>query len=165
MLILPTTNNLTANAYVDLAYWNTYWTDRNQESALVDIDDEQKQEAILYATRDVDGRPWYGERKDTDQPLDWLRIGARDGRRIFEATELPRKLQEAVCERGRDHVLVRKINEATNPQEELESLKLGPLAIRFDREKVAVVVENHFVEQLLADLYVGTVHSMEIVRA
>ncbi len=159
------TGKSNANAYVDLIFWVDYFEARN-DLTTAEKEDEDIDAAILYATRDIDQSfEWDGYRKTLAQALGWPRLGAYDKEdRLIDSSTIPTTLKEAVCERGREHLLVRKINDAVDPEAYLESLEVGPITLEWDRS-LGPVPENSFYVNLLRGLYGGGSRSLPLERA
>jgi hypothetical protein len=153
----------TANAFVTLAEMQSYFEDRN-DLTFLEEEDEDMEAAILYATRDIDQSfDWDGSKQTTTQALGWPRLGAYDkeGQLISSGT-IPEVLKEATFERARDHLLVRKVNDAVDPTAELESLTVGPVELNWDRA-ITPIPRNDYYTNLLKGLYSGGGSSMHVV--
>jgi len=101
-----------ANSYVSVAEWTTYFTDRNNTTALAYADVEV-QGALIYATKWLDSNiAWYSTIKTTTQLTDWPRIDFFDseGRLI---TGIPQILKDATCELALQH-LSENLNSTTS---------------------------------------------------
>lgn len=86
-----------ANAYIDVAFYKSYWNDRGGHG---NHSDEQKQAAIIIATQYVDNNfAWRGDVINDDQPLDWPRSGVYDDEnRALDNDTIPNRLKYAVAE-------------------------------------------------------------------
>lgn len=88
-----------ATSYIDVAYFESYWADRNVvmlESAA------QKQAALIVATQYVDNNfKFVGNRAKEDQPRSWPRSYAETPYRAIDADEIPTELKDAVAEYAR----------------------------------------------------------------
>lgn len=88
-----------ANAYIDLAYFTAYHTDRNVTN-VVDGNYETAdiQAAIIKATDFIDSRySFVGDRKSRDQTTEWPRYDAED-RDEYLIFGIPHQVQEACAE-------------------------------------------------------------------
>lgn len=100
-----------ANSYASVAEWTTYFTDRNNTTALA-YTDAEVQGALIYATSWLDNNiSWYSTIKTATQTTDWPRIDFFDseGRLI---TGIPQVLKDATCELALQH-----LSEALNSTE------------------------------------------------
>jgi len=86
-----------ATSYVTVAYYKSYWLDRG---ITVAESDPVIQAALVVVTQYVDlTNQWKGSIVDSDQALDFPRIGLIDNEgRVIESTSIPIKLQNAICE-------------------------------------------------------------------
>ena len=86
-----------ANAYIDTAYLDSYWADRNVTLSQTTA---EKEAAIILATQYVDGNNTFkGEVVDKTQPLEFPRkelYNARDY--LIPSDEIPAELKMAVAE-------------------------------------------------------------------
>lgn len=169
MPLIPETGTGVANAnsFVSRSFFDSYFEDRGLLEPIEDaFSDEQIEGAILYATRDIDqSYHWTGVRQTTAQALGWPRVGARNKEdKVITSGTVPLVLQEATCERARDHLLVRALNQATDPEEELTRLKVGPIELSWDRVSGALP-ENSYFSVLLSGLFTGSASIHEVVRA
>jgi hypothetical protein len=88
-----------ANAYIDVAFFNTYHTDRNVTD-VVDGNFETAaiQAAIILATDFIDSRyQFVGDRKSRDQTTEWPRFDAED-RDEYLVFGIPHQVEEACAE-------------------------------------------------------------------
>lgn len=88
-----------ANAYITVAYADTYFTERNNEDWL-DLDNEVKEAAIIEATVYIDYSNMKfhkGIRENEVQSTEWPRTGAYD-QNGYEIDGLPECLKQATAE-------------------------------------------------------------------
>jgi hypothetical protein len=125
-----TGTNPLANAYVSVAYSDTYFSDRGI-TEWTTYSDAEKQGAIIYSTGYFDSTvEWYGTIKSTTQPLGWPRQGTwydSNGRQIV-ADGIPTQLKNAVCELAFQH-LQNNLNDTTS--EGVSSEKIGSSTITY----------------------------------
>jgi len=86
-----------ATSYTTVAYYKAYWLDRGVTVAETDPVIEA---ALVIVTQYVDlMNRWKGYIVDDAQELDWPRSSILDDEgRVIEQTEIPTKLQNAICE-------------------------------------------------------------------
>lgn len=92
---------VTANAYIDLAFADSYHSDRGNDGW--GQSNLNKQNAIIRATDYIDqrfGRKFRGVRKTKEQALEWPRLDAFDDDDFAFSSldEIPRQLQKACAE-------------------------------------------------------------------
>lgn len=93
--------NSLANAYISVAYADTYHSDRGHTNWTGT--NEQKEASIIRATDYLDkrfGRKFRGTRQSKSQALEWPRLDAldNDGYLLAGEDEVPRNLQKACAE-------------------------------------------------------------------
>lgn len=94
----PDAPSATANAYISVAEFVTWHSDRNVDTT--DFDNTQKQGAIVQATDFIDkrfGQKFKGFKRTRSQALEWPRIDAFDEDN-FLFDDRPRQLQGATAE-------------------------------------------------------------------
>jgi len=147
-----------ANTWVSLSEFVQYLLDRDDVELAEGstYTDEARIGALLYAARDIDQSfGWRGYRSTTNQGLGFPRVGCYDKEgQLIASTTIPEVLKEAQCERAREHLTVRKLNEPLDPTAELSSLEVGPLALEWDRE-MSPLPKNDYYLKLLRGLYAG----------
>jgi len=89
-----------ANAYVSVAEFRAFFTDRGTDTS--DYDDTQAQAAIIKATDYVDkryGPKFVGSKRDSDQSLQWPRLDAFDRQGDYiKSDSVPLTLKKAIYE-------------------------------------------------------------------
>lgn len=166
LIVEDGTSKADANAYVSVADLKSYFEARN-DTVMAETADEAVEGAILYATRDLDQSfSFHGSKTKLTQSRSWPRLGAYDkeGDSIDEEV-VPEVVVEATCERAREHILTRALNEPVDPSGELKSLRVGPLSLDWNVEEMSPMPDNPFYTKLLRGLFVGGAVSREIVRA
>lgn len=121
-----------ANAYIDVAFYKSYWNDRGGHG---NHSDEQKQAAIVIATQYVDNNfNWRGRIISEEQPLDFPRSGVYDDEnRAIDNDVVPVNLKYAICEYAK--------RQLDNPlQPDVSPDDLG--TIKRKREKVDVIEQE-----------------------
>lgn len=90
----------TANAYIDVAFFDEYFTDR-ANTAMTELSEEEKRAAIIKATDYVEmlyGKRYIGEKLTDEQALGWPR-------ECTGMDEMPLTLKKAIAEyASRAHV-------------------------------------------------------------
>lgn len=88
-----------ANAYVDLAYFNSYHTDRNVTNVVDgNYENADVQAAIIKATDFIDSRySFVGDRKGQNQVTEWPRFDAED-KDEYLIFGIPHQVKEACAE-------------------------------------------------------------------
>lgn len=91
-----------ANAYISVAFADTYHSDRGHVSWTA-LSTAKKEQCIVRATDYIDkrfGRRFRGSRRSQRQALEWPRLDAFDDDRFLlsEADEIPRALSKACAE-------------------------------------------------------------------
>lgn len=96
-----------ADAYISLTDANTYFTNHGSPSDWTGATDANKEAAIRYATKWLDGYyKWYSDILDTDQVLAWPRAAFtdEDGRSVGGEDVMPTALLDATCEMALEHL-------------------------------------------------------------
>lgn len=134
MLIVETGAGLTnANAYIDVAFADTYHDDRKNE--LWDCaQTDEKESAIIKATDYIDRRWCFiGFKQNTDQSLEWPRADVFD-RSFKQIVGIFLKLQQATAEyalRALDDSLAPDLTKtASGGQVTEDLLTVGPITIK-----------------------------------
>jgi hypothetical protein len=120
-----------ANAYVSVAFADTYHSDRNQHT-WDDLNDDEKEGFIVRASDYIDkrfGRKFRGFRQTKNQGLEWPRLDAFDDD-DYVLDEIPSQLQKATSEyalRAIDNDQLAPDNEDTGL--DASFTKVGPIEI------------------------------------
>lgn len=150
MGFVPEDGNGLANAtsLVDLAYANSYWSDRPRAAAgkWADATDPQKQEALMRATQRLCSLDWKGTPINGTQALSlpryWPYDDPIDGR-YWDS--IPTPVKDACCELANED-LAEILDSSLDRGGDLASEKIGPLEFHYNpsapSEKVYPRVEN-----------------------
>lgn len=121
-----------ANAYISVAYADSYFTDRG--IAAWTGDNAAKEKAIVKATDYIDkrfGRRFRGYRESRDQELEWPRMNAvdNDGWLLSNKDEIPRQLKKACAEYALRALTAALVEDPTGASGEVEAVreKVGPI--------------------------------------
>lgn len=102
-----TLGSSSANSYVTVAEADDYFATRWTTEAWEDLDDSDKERALMAATRQLDRETFLGYPATSTQRLKWPRLDVRKvdsadaygyGATEYLATELPQQLKDAACE-------------------------------------------------------------------
>jgi hypothetical protein len=105
--LVATAGSGSANSYVTRANASTYLDARLNVTVWTAASDEDKDRALISATRALDGAPWIGFRASDTQALAWPRTYALKPDRpydtgsddiYFATTTVPQAVQDATCE-------------------------------------------------------------------
>lgn len=151
-----------ANAYISVAYADTYHTDRG--NAGWTGTDAAKEKAIIKATDYIDkrfGRKFRGTREAKNQELEWPRFNAvdNDGWLLSDVDEIPRNLKKACAEYALRALTAELVTDPTTSQE-VESVreKVGPIEeetkfrVSTKAAKSATVSDGNIPEYPAADM-------------
>lgn len=97
-----TVGGASANSFATLAEFTTYMEGRLNSSKFDDASPDDKNRALVEATRDVDVQDYLGHRVTDTQALDWPRQWARDPdspiQDYYTTTVVPQRVKDAVME-------------------------------------------------------------------
>ena len=135
-----------ANSYVTLAAANTYFETVPDSATWTDKTDDQKNRALISATRWIDALSFYGDRCTTTQALKWPREDFEvDGIELV-CTVIPTEIKVATYELAR--ALANDTDAITNtesdPDELYQEVTLGDLKVRYKDSKVENPINNIF---------------------
>jgi len=157
-----------ANSYVSVADATTYLAANIHVSAAwVALSTEQKENLLIWATRELDNRvDWKGSKTDPESSLRWPRVGVfdRDGNLIADDV-IPKQLKDAVCELAR--YLMAGDRSADTGREGIKVLQVDVVRLEFDEYYKTQFLPNE-IGYILAGLgYVsgGTPRFPRIVRS
>lgn len=86
-----------ANSYLEVADFESYWSDRNVD--LSSYTTAEKEAALIIATQYVDFNNFKGDVADEDQPLQWPRASAYDRNGyLIPSDAIPKAIKNAVAE-------------------------------------------------------------------
>lgn len=96
--INATLSSATANSYVTLAEANSYFETVPSSTNWDDKTGDQKNRALISATRWIDSLNYYGDRCDTEQALSWPRNNYHVDRVELTCSVIPNDIKYAVYE-------------------------------------------------------------------
>jgi hypothetical protein len=99
--IVATLKSATANSYVTLAEANTYFETVPDSTTWDNKTDDQKNRALISATRWIDSQQYYGDRCDEDQALKWPRNNYEVDNVELACTAIPKDIKYAQYELAR----------------------------------------------------------------
>ena len=99
--IVATLKSATANSYVTLAEANTYFETVPDSTTWTNKTDDQKNRALISATRWIDGLNFYGDRCDESQALKWPRNNYHVDDVELACTSIPANIKYAQYELAR----------------------------------------------------------------
>lgn len=137
--LVQTIGSATANSYATTADADTYFDERLHPNATLwsSQTTDDKERALITATRRLDQEDWQGVRVDEAQALDWPRYWAydEDGTE-YDSDEIPTPVIYATYELAL-HLLVQKTAGkdalAETGLEEFRSAKVGPMDMERDQ--------------------------------
>ena len=144
--INATLSSATANSYVTLAEANSYFETVPNSSTWDDKTDDQKNRAIISATRWIDSLNFYGDRCDTNQALSWPRNNYHVDRVELTCSAIPSDIKYATYELARalanDTDAVTGNTGTTGLYEKVE---LGELKVEYNTDSQAVGPVNNII--------------------
>ena len=144
--INATLSSATANSYVTLADANTYFETVPNSSTWTDKTDDQKNRALISATRWIDSLNFLGDRCDNGQALKWPRNNYEIDRVELTCSVIPADIKYATYELAR--ALANDTDAITNtesdPDELYQEVTLGDLKVRYKDDKTNNVINNVF---------------------
>ena len=118
---------INVNSYVSLEEANEYFAQRLGADYWASLDDEQKEKALITATKKIDRLPFIGSKKDPAQPLQFPRIPL--------GQNVPQAIKDAVCEEALTELQFLNANDEDVYNGALtgnyQSLKLGDATITY----------------------------------
>lgn len=137
--LTATVGGASSNSYVATADGDTYFDERLNASAWTDADADDKERAVIMATRRLDQEDYRGEKNTTGQALKWPRIAAfdEDGEE-YASDAIPEFLKQATYE-----LALRFLNDGTTDTladtglEQFKTAKVGPLEVEINHAQRA----------------------------
>jgi len=136
-----TVGDAAANSYATVSDADTYFDERLQSSAWTDEDTDDKERALITASRRIDDLRFEGERDTEGQARSWPRIGAFDVDGIeFSASSTPEIVKQATYEYAL-HLLTSD-DDGSDPLadtglEGFKRAKVGPIEVEIDKRREA----------------------------
>ena len=142
--IIATLKSATANSYVTLAEANTYFETVPDSTTWDNKTDDQKNRALISATRWIDGLNFYGDRCDENQALKWPRNNHHVDDVELVCTAIPSNIKYAQYELARalanetDAITGNKGTDGT-----YEEVKLGDMEVKYNTSSQGVGTINN----------------------
>lgn len=141
-----TVGGASANSYVTLAAANTYFETVPDSSTWTDKTDDQKNRALISATRWIDALNFYGDRCDDTQALKWPRDNYTVDGIDLACTLIPEGIKTATYELARafanDTSAITGTSGTTGIYDEV---KLGDLQVKYNKtSQTSGVINNVF---------------------
>ena len=142
--ITATLKSATANSYVTLAEADTYFETVPDSTAWDNKTDDQKNRALISATRSIDSLNYYGDRCDEDQALKWPRNNYEVDDVELACTAIPKNIKYAEYELARalanetDAITGNKGTDGT-----YEEVKLGDIEVKYNTDSQGVGTINN----------------------
>jgi len=142
--INATLSSSTANSYVTLAAANSYFETVPSSSTWDDKTDDQKNRALISATRWIDSLNFYGDRCDNDQALKWPRNNYHVDQVELTCSVIPADIKYATYELARALANdTGAITDATGETGLYEAVKLGEMEVKYNTKSQAVGTINN----------------------
>ena len=142
--IVATLKSATANSYVTLAEANTYFETVPDSTTWDNKTDDQKNRALISATRWIDSLNFYGDRCDEDQALKWPRNNYEVDDVELACTAIPKNIKYAQYELARalanetDAITGNKGTDGT-----YEEVKIGDMEVKYNTDSQGVGTINN----------------------
>ena len=142
--ITATLKSATANSYVTLAEANTYFETVPDSTTWDNKTDDQKNRALISATRWIDSLNFYGDRCDEDQALKWPRNNYEVDDVELACTATPKDIKYAQYELARalanetDAITGNKGTDGT-----YEEVKIGDMEVKYNTDSQGVGTINN----------------------
>ena len=132
-VINATLSSASANSYVTLAEANAYFETIPDSTTWTNKTDDQKNRALISATRWIDSLNFYGDRCDNGQALKWPRNNWLIDRVELTCSTIPKEIKFATYELARE--LANDTDAITNTQNDPDQLytevELGELRVKY----------------------------------
>ena len=133
--ITATISSASANSYVTLAEANTYFETVPDSSTWTDKTDDQKNRALIDATRWIDNLNFYGTRCDNGQALKFPRNNYQVDDVELSCTTIPNNIKYAQYELARALANdTDAITGTTGKDGNFEEVALGDLRVKYNTE-------------------------------
>ena len=142
--IVATLKSATANSYVTLAEANTYFETVPDSTTWTNKTDDQKNRALISATRWIDGLNFYGDRCDESQALKWPRNNYHVDDDELACTSIPANIKYAQYELAR--ALANETDAITGNKGTdgvYEEVKLGDMEVKYNTSSQGVGTINN----------------------
>lgn len=133
-----------SNSYVTLLEANAYFETSPESSTWDDKTDDQKNRALISATRWIDSLNFYGDRCSTNQALDWPRNNYHVDRVELVCGKIPKEIKYATYELARqlanDTDALTGNNATTGIYEQIQ---LGDLRVNYNTDSQSIGTVNN----------------------
>jgi hypothetical protein len=142
--INATLSSASANSYVTLAEANTYFETVPNAATWDDKTTDQKNRALISATRWIDTLNYYGDRCDEDQALKWPRNNYDVDGVELECSLIPNDIKYATYELARALANdTDAITESTGTTGIYDEVELGDLRVKYSKSSQATGTINN----------------------
>lgn len=137
-------SSASANSYVTLAEANTYFETVPNSATWDDKTTDQKNRALISATRWIDSLNYYGDRCDEDQALKWPRNNYDVDGVELECSLIPNDIKYATYELARALANdTDSITESTGTTGLYDEVQLGELRVKYNKSSQATGTVNN----------------------
>ena len=142
--INATLKSATANSYVTLAEADSYFETVPDSTTWDNKTDDQKNRALISATRWIDNQVFYGDRCDVEQALSWPRNNYHVDRVELTCSVIPADIKYATYELARALANdTESITGSTGDTGLYEAVKLGDLEVKYNTASQATGTVNN----------------------
>jgi hypothetical protein len=142
--INATLKSATANSYVTLAEADSYFETVPDSANWDNKTDDQKNRALISATRWIDNQVFYGDRCDVEQALSWPRNNYHVDRVELTCSVIPADIKYATYELARALANdPESITGSTGDTGLYEAVKLGDLEVKYNTASQATGTVNN----------------------
>ena len=146
--ITATLSSASANSYVTLAEANTYFETVPDSSTWTDKTDDQKNRALIAATRWIDSFIFYGDRCDQGQALKFPRTNYQVDRVELSCSTIPNNIKYAQYELAR--ALANETDAMTGntgTDGNIEQVKLGDIQVKYNTKSQGTGTVNNIMDK------------------
>ncbi len=155
--VIATPGAANANSYTTRAEATTYHASHLYASVWEDAEDDQKDIALIWATRILDEEmDWVGSKVSAEQALRWPRsdVEDRDGY-ILSSTTIPAFLKNATAELARQLLSSDRFATRDEAASGIQSVSAGSVSVTFDKhDRITLFPES--VKSMLSFYTYGT---------
>ena len=142
--INATLSSASANSYVTLAEANTYFETVPNAATWDDKTTDQKNRALISATRWIDSLNFYGDRCDADQALKWPRNNYDVDGVELDCSSIPKDIKYAAFELARALANdTSAVIENTGTDGLYDEVQLGELRVKYSKTSQATGTVNN----------------------
>lgn len=142
--INATLSSASANSYVTLADANAYFETVPDSATWTNKTDDQKNRALISATRWIDSLNYYGDRCDEDQALKWPRNNYDVDGVELECSLIPNDIKYATYELARALANdTGAITDSTGTTGLYDEVQLGDMRVKYSKTSQAVGTINN----------------------